>query len=61
MNDILQKIMNESFTDEQGERFDHERFAELIVKECAAIAERPHEYIKTQYGKQILKHFGFEE
>jgi hypothetical protein len=40
MNDVLQKIMNESFTDEQGERFDPERFAELIVRECADVARR---------------------
>jgi hypothetical protein len=40
MNDVLQKIMNESFTDEQGERFDPERFAELIVKECSDITRR---------------------
>jgi len=38
-----------------------EKFAELIVRECAAIAERPHEYIRTQSGQQILKHFGVEE
>ena len=37
------------------------KFAELIIRECAAIAERPHEYIKTQSGQQILKHFGVEE
>jgi hypothetical protein len=40
MNDVLQKIMNESFTDEQGEGFDPERFAELIVKECSDITRR---------------------
>ncbi len=38
-----------------------EKFAELIVKECAGIAERPHEYIKTESGNQIRKHFGVEE
>jgi hypothetical protein len=38
MNDTLQKIMNRCFTDEQGERFDHEQFAELIVRECAMVA-----------------------
>jgi hypothetical protein len=37
------------------------KLAELIIRECAGIAERPHEYIKTQSGKQILKHFGVEE
>ena len=38
-----------------------EKFAESIIRECAAIAERPHEYIKTQSGQHILKHFGVEE
>ena len=55
MNDVLQKIMNESFTDEQGERFDYERFAELIVRECAGIAETAEPY---QSSELIKKHFG---
>jgi hypothetical protein len=37
------------------------KLAELIIRECAGIAERPHEYIKTQSGKQILKYFGVEK
>jgi hypothetical protein len=55
MNDVLQKIMNESFTDEQGERFDPERFAELIVKECSGVA------LNIGCGDiedELLKHFG---
>jgi len=35
MNATIQKLMDRSFTDEQGERFDPELFAKLIVKECA--------------------------
>jgi hypothetical protein len=58
MNEVLQKIMNESFTDEQGERFDHERFAELIVSECADIAETAEPY---QSSELIKKHFGVKE
>ena len=58
MNDVLQKIMNESFTDEQGERFDHERFAELIVRECAGIAETAEPY---QSSELIKKHFEIKE
>jgi hypothetical protein len=34
MNALIQQLMDRSFTDEQGEQFDPERFAELIVKEC---------------------------
>jgi hypothetical protein len=68
MNEVLQKIMNESFTDEQGERFDHERFAELIVKECADVARRttllgsgidPNTFTGTVTTVQAIeKHFG---
>jgi len=58
MNDVLQKIMNESFTDDQGERFDHERFAELIVRECAKIADKAEPY---KANNLIKEHFGIEE
>jgi hypothetical protein len=37
MNAKLQQLLDRSFTDEQGERFDPERFAELIVRECAVV------------------------
>ena len=37
MNATIQKLMDRSFTDEQGERFDPELFAELIVQECAVV------------------------
>jgi hypothetical protein len=58
MNAVLQKIMSESFTDEQGERFDHERFAELIVRECAGIAETAEPY---QSSDLIKQHFGIQK
>jgi hypothetical protein len=58
MNDVMQKIMNESFTDEQGERFDHERFAELIVRECAKIADKAEPY---KANNLIKEHFGIKE
>jgi hypothetical protein len=35
-------------------------FAQLIIQECARIAEQPHEYIRTQSGEHILKHFGVD-
>jgi hypothetical protein len=34
MNALLQQLMDRSFTDEQGEQFDPERFAQLMVQEC---------------------------
>lgn len=71
MNDVLQKIMNESFTDEQGEGFDPERFAKLIVKECADVTRRtillssgidPDTFTGTVTTVQAIeKHFGIEK
>ena len=58
MNAKLQQLMDRSFTDEQGERFDPERFAQLIVRECAGIAETAEPY---QSSDLIKKHFGITE
>ena len=48
-----------------GNRFDVEKFAELIVKECAGVCE---DYRGTEWGKaaecigdSIKEHFGVEE
>lgn len=59
MNVTIQKLMDRSFTDEQGERFDPERFAELIVRECAVVGmvmTDDHFDVDALY-----KHFGIEE
>jgi hypothetical protein len=71
MNEVLQKIMNDSFTDEQGERFDPERFAELIVRECADVTRRtvlldfgidPNTFTGTVTTAQAIeRHFGIKE
>jgi hypothetical protein len=37
---------------------DVEKFAELIVKECARLADNSPQYID---GREILEHFGVEE
>ena len=58
MNAKIQQLMDRSFTDEQGEQFDPERFAELIVRECAGIAETAEPY---QSSDLIKQHFGVEE
>jgi hypothetical protein len=39
MNERIEKLISQSFTDEQGERFDAEKFAHLIIEECAKLAE----------------------
>jgi hypothetical protein len=55
MNAKIQQLMDQSFTDEQGEQFDVEKFAELIVRECARIAETAEPY---QSFDLIKQHFG---
>jgi hypothetical protein len=62
MNATIQKLMDRSFTDEQGERFDPERFAELIVKECAGKVDnilRERKDGGGTMGDEIREHFGF--
>lgn len=58
MNAKLQQLMDQSFTDHQGEQFDPERFAELIVRECMTNL-----YLNGYDDAmiQIEKHFGVEE
>jgi hypothetical protein len=59
MNVNIEKLINQSFTDEQGERFDVEKFAELIVKECDLYARRNWEH-GTLLGGDLLNYFGVE-
>jgi hypothetical protein len=64
MNATIRKLMDRSFTDEQGERFDPERFAELIVRECAGIANDHNsevEGVTLGVGRALKQHFGIEE
>ena len=37
------------------------KFAELIVQECADIADEPSSQPYNSYGKKIKQHFGVEE
>ena len=37
------------------------RFAELIVRECAVIADEPTSQPFSSYGEKIKQHFGVEE
>jgi hypothetical protein len=58
MNAKIQQLMDRSFTDEQGEQFDVEKFAQLIVRECAGIAQTAEPY---QSSDLIKQHFGITE
>jgi hypothetical protein len=55
MNARMLELFDQSFTDHQGEGFDPKRFAELIVRECADIAETAEPY---QSSDLIKQHFG---
>jgi hypothetical protein len=63
MNAKLQQLMDRSFTDEQSERFDPERFAELIVRECMRVADshgKGWAHLNGTEGNRIRQHFGIE-
>jgi hypothetical protein len=63
MNARIQQLMDRSFTDEQGEQFDPERFAKLIVQECAGKVDnilRERKDGGGTMGDEIREHFGIE-
>jgi hypothetical protein len=66
MNERIAKLADQCRTeyhDGHGgftEQFDEEKFAELIVKECADIATNRYQRLMDG-GKAIKEHFGVEE
>jgi len=64
---MLERFAAQSLVEHDGELiFSKEKFAELIVKECASMARvfQAHEYDFTgdlDLDKFMLKHFGVEE
>jgi hypothetical protein len=62
MNAKIQQLMDRSFTDHQGEVFDPERFAELIVRECAKLVEDNMDPQNAWITPGFIKeHFGVTE
>jgi hypothetical protein len=75
MNELIQKLIEQA-TSTQGptpynpltfEVFDKEKFAQLIVRECANFIDS-HEQVDKYgfaldivYGADLMKHFGVEE
>jgi hypothetical protein len=75
MNELIQKLIEQA-TSTQGptpynpltfEVFDKEKFAQLIVRECANFIDS-HEQVDKYgfaldivYGADLIKHFGVEE
>jgi len=71
MNERIKKLLNEATS---GHEQEHDRskvmsvsakemeiFAELIVQECATIADKDSSEPCASYGKLIKQHFGVEE
>lgn len=59
MNQLLEQLYAQAFTDEQGEQFDPEKFARLIIDQCAEQyhATRP---VDISFKQALLQHFGVE-
>ena len=55
----------EGWSDENGTtryyEFNREKFAELIVRECASVVKKEMDYDANWCDDKILKHFGVEE
>lgn len=62
--DILFNDDGSGIAKEDGIFFDvesFEKFAELIVKECAKLADEPTSHPFQSYGVMIKEHFGVED
>jgi hypothetical protein len=66
MNERIKELVKQATTIEEHkwgvsyDNFDKEKFAELIVKECADIATM-NQFQYDPVGKYVKKHFGVEE
>jgi|Laugrespbdmm15dd_1035085.scaffolds.fasta_scaffold247277_1 hypothetical protein len=71
MNERINELWEECKTPNwsyDNQTYDHEKFAELIVKECAGLFPNVYVEIENEYGHTpviaadyIKKHFGVEE
>ena len=69
MNERLEDLMYRAGLTAQGcwdsmDQYDREaieKFAELIVRECAELADEPTSRPFESYGEKIKKHFGVEQ
>ena len=67
MNERIEKLIEQctvqEFSDCTGgfETFDKQKFAQLIVKECAGVADHSNVTGKSIVGQRIKEHFGVEE
>ena len=67
MNERIRLLAEQATTYHNGglgteiELFDKEKFAELIVRECASVCENSNYEFGTIFTKMIKEHFGVEE
>jgi hypothetical protein len=64
MNERIKELANKCWDERlDGRHFDQEKFAELIVQECAIMFTLTHtdEQYPRRIDKTILKHFGIIE
>jgi hypothetical protein len=56
MNKQIEKLISQSFTDEQGEQFDMEKFAELLIKDILYNADMP-----LIDRNEVRRYYGLEQ
>ena len=62
MNERINELAKQATEDIMGVKIlNKDRFAELIVQECAQLASEPTSLPYDSYSEKIKKHFGFEE
>ena len=63
MNERILELAEQAdfFLESDNEIRKLEKFAELIVRECAVIADEPTSQPFSSYGEKIKQHFGVEE
>ena len=57
----LERVHNRLYSFTEGREIYNQKFAELIVQECANVADEPTSQPFDSYGKKIKEHFGVEE
>ena len=61
MNDLIKKFAGQAGLNLELQSLKVEKFAELIIRECAARATGAQNTCEEDIGGEVLKHFGVEE
>ena len=57
----LQRVHNRTYDLNESAAIYNEKFAELIVRECAELATKEYNNRGAIHGNDLLQHFGVEE